>query len=972
MGFPYSNGSPATLADGFQRVSVISGRDQPTAVRFAPNGHVFIAEKSGLLWVYDSVDDSTGTLVIDMRAQTYNFWDRGFLGLAVSPGYPADGRLYVLYAHDAFANGNGPRWGRGGDDPSTSDPCPSPPGATDGGCVVYGRLSRIDVNTSTMQGSETPLIEGNWCQQYPSHSVGDLVFGEDGYLYVSAGEGASFTFGDWGQRGDPVNPCDDPPDGIGGPNTGAAAEGGALRAQDILSPGDPTAFGGAILRIDVSAGVPDVPPDNPLVGNGQADDDYVIAIGLRNPFRISTRPGTEEIWITDVGWSRWEEINRIPSPLAPVEDFGWPCYEGDNDGSAKLGAYASQDLCKTLYDDTPTGIRVLAPHYAYPHGSQVVAGEGCSLGDSSVTGLAFNTGSRYPPEYAGALFFADSSRRCVWTMFAAGDGVPDSSRIESLVIDSGRAVDLQIGPDGYLYYLDFNAGRVFRLEHLSSFNSPPTAVLLANPTDGPAPLTVQFDASGSSDPEDGTNLTYGWDLNGDGAFGDSSELSPQWTYAEPGTTTVELRVTDRDGAAETVQTVITAGNTPPQPTLLMPSPSKTWTVGEIVAFSGQATDLQDGSLPASQFTWDLLLHHCFASDDCHTHEVTSFEGVDSGSFEAPDHEFPSFLELRLTVEDLTATPLSAVASVMIHPETVVMRVTSEPEGLDLTLSSETHATPFEQELAIGSVVSVVAPLEQPLGGVPYRFVSWSDGGAAAHDLTIRSADITLTAVYEDANQAPMVSIIDPLRGASFVGPQDIAIIVDAVDADGSMARVDLFVDGMLTGSRNSPPWEFVWAAPEGMHALVVSGVDNLGKSSLSSPVTVTVEQSPDGDSDGDGMPNAWENMNALDSRDPADASGDLDADGLVNRDEFLNRTDPGNPDSDDDGRLDGQEVAVGTDPNDPLDPSRARRANQGGGGGGAIGLEWLLLAVAVLCSRRRSGSQAESIAPRCRPARARF
>ena len=48
----------------------------------------------------------------------------------------------------------------------------------------------------------TPLIT-DWCQQYPSHSVGDLGFGADGALYVSGGDGASFDFVDWGQDGQP-------------------------------------------------------------------------------------------------------------------------------------------------------------------------------------------------------------------------------------------------------------------------------------------------------------------------------------------------------------------------------------------------------------------------------------------------------------------------------------------------------------------------------------------------------------------------------------------------------------------------------------------------------------------------------------------------------------------------------------------------------------------------------------------------
>ena len=74
--------------------------------------------------------------------------------------------------------------------------------------MVSGRLSRlqVDLNTNKMTSGEQVLIE-DWCQQYPSHSIGDLAFGADGALYVSGGDGASFNFADYGQDGNPLNPC---------------------------------------------------------------------------------------------------------------------------------------------------------------------------------------------------------------------------------------------------------------------------------------------------------------------------------------------------------------------------------------------------------------------------------------------------------------------------------------------------------------------------------------------------------------------------------------------------------------------------------------------------------------------------------------------------------------------------------------------------------------------------------------------
>src|ERR687891_167328 len=89
--------------------------------------------------------------------------------------FPTTPYVYVLYTydHELGSAAAPPRWGTPG---VLSDPCPTPPGATGDGCVVSGRLSRLRAAGNFMTGAEQVLIE-DWCQQYPSHSVGAMVFG---------------------------------------------------------------------------------------------------------------------------------------------------------------------------------------------------------------------------------------------------------------------------------------------------------------------------------------------------------------------------------------------------------------------------------------------------------------------------------------------------------------------------------------------------------------------------------------------------------------------------------------------------------------------------------------------------------------------------------------------------------------------------------------------------------------------------
>ena len=110
-------------------------------------------------------------------------------------------------------------------------------------------------------------------------------------------------------------------------------------------------------------------------------------------------------------------------------------------------------------------------------------------------------------------------------------------------------MELQIGPNGDLFYPDFDGGTIRRITFTTA-NQPPTAVATANPTTGNAPLTVQFNGSGSSDP-DRDPISYAWDLDGDGAYDDSTATNPTYTYTSQGVYAAGLRVTDNHGGVAT-------------------------------------------------------------------------------------------------------------------------------------------------------------------------------------------------------------------------------------------------------------------------------------------------------------------------------------------------------------------------------------------------------------------------------------
>jgi len=715
------------LQPGFTESVVFSGLTEPTDVAFAPDGRVFVSEKSGLIKVFSSLNATTPTIAADLRTQVYNFWDRGLLNIELDPHFPARPYLYALYTLDAEIGGTPPRWGQPG---VTSDPCPTPPGATDLGCMASTRLVKLTLSGDIVTNEQ--ILLNDWCQQYPSHSAGGLVFGPDGMLYASGGDGASFDFTDYGQEG---NPCGDPPGSVGSKLTSPTAEGGALRAQDFLTSSDPTSLDGSLIRVDPDTGAG--APGNPMSASLDANARRIVATGMRNPFRFTLRPGTSEIYVGDVGWSSWEEINRLPkADDATVDDFGWPCYEG----VGHTAGYESLNLCKQLYN---TSGSVTPPLFTYSHSALVVPGEDCNeSGGSSISGLAFYQGGGYPASYTGALFFADYSRRCAWVMFEK-NGQPDPSTRLSFLRNIDP-VGIEIGPGGDLFVVDFTGS--LRRVSFPTGNRPPTAVAQAQPQFGPVPLTVSFDGTGSTDPDAGDTLTYAWDLNGDGQYDDSTAAKPTWTYTSAATVTARLRVTDKGGLSATSSIVIGAGNEPPHAQIDAPTTALHWAVGDTVSFSGGGSDSQDGKLGAASMTWALVMRHCVTLDSCHSHPIQSYPGISEGTFVAPDHDYPSYLELRLTVTD--SGGLSDTTTLRLDPRTVDLSFATDPLGLTLGVGQENVVTPFTKTVIVGSRNSVATPTPQTLGGTRLGFASWSDGGASSHEIVAPATATTYTATYK--------------------------------------------------------------------------------------------------------------------------------------------------------------------------------------------------------------------------------
>ena len=677
-----------TLPSGFKDELVTSVQN-PTALAFTPDGRMLVASRAGRLLVYKN-----GALLsapaLDISAKTCSNIERGLLGVAVDPNFSTNRYVYLFYTYKKH-----------GVCPSLQPTNPNNP---------VHRVSRFVMSGDTIALSTEQVLVDNIPSPNGDHNAGDLKFGKDGYLYASIGDGGCDYAGD----------------------SGCQALNDAPRDRNILL--------GKVLRITRNGGIP---PSNPYTGSdsercnvaGRTDPgkncQETFASGLRNPFRLAFDPDASgtRFFVNDVGQDTWEEIDQG----APGADYGWNLCEGAHDHAGRPG---TEDCVTGSY--TP-------PIHEYNH----------STGCSSVTGGAFvPTDASWPASYDDSYLFGDYVCNKIFELKPKQGGGFTQGEFASGLGAAGP-IAMAFGPSGpgkALYYTTYaNGGEVHRIAYAAGVNLEPTAVVSANPTSGPTPLRVDFDGSGSSDPDGDTPLTYLWDFDGNGTTDQTtSTATTSRTYDAAGTHTAALKVRDARGALSAPATVeVFPGNDSPEPTIGSPAANKVFKVGEQITLRGSATDPQDGQLPDSALSWEARRHH----NGDHWHPYFSGTGNDL-TFSAPPPEgldatgTGNYLEIRLTVAD--SQGLSKTITQELQPNRVSATFEGRPTGLELQVNGTTFAAPKPLVSWEGYKLAVHAPSPQTLAGTTYEFASWSDSGAQSHDISTGAQAGTYTATYRSA------------------------------------------------------------------------------------------------------------------------------------------------------------------------------------------------------------------------------
>jgi glucose/arabinose dehydrogenase len=480
---------------------------------------------------------------------------------------------------------------------------------------------------------------------------------------------------------------------------------------------------GKILRINRDG---TIPADNPFVGQSGVRPE-IWAYGLRNPFRMSVDSVAGTLLIGDVGESNWEEIDTGVRGA----DYGWPCLEASTPFRA----------CSP----PPSGD--IKPSYAYGHNGQTPPVEG-----NSVIGGPVYRGASFPPEYVGQYFFGDYGGNWIRRATIAANGT--LTAVTMFVPDATTVVDMAVSPAGCLTWVSIGGLGVHDICQVGGNNAQPQAVSTAAPMSGLAPLTVQFDGTASTD-ADQDPLTYSW------AFGDSTTsaaAAPLKTYSTIGVRQAVLTVNDGSGTSNATDAApplrIVVGNRSPSGSITSPAAGAHYSAGDTIAYSASATDPEDGTLPASAYSWLIVFHH-----SNHTHPFLGpIVGVKSGTFVIPttgEDSTDVFFRIELTVTDSGAPlgstgTISQVSHVDIVPNVTTVTVAASPAGagIQLAIDQTPGIAPWSKSTVANFPRVLTAITPQTVRGATWAFVSWSDGGAPEHAVSPPIVPTTYTATYQ--------------------------------------------------------------------------------------------------------------------------------------------------------------------------------------------------------------------------------
>ena len=640
---------PALDWSNYEKITLTKDTGEPIDMAVMPDGKVLTTARNGDIRL---TDPDAGTTKVVTKVPVYSNSEDGMQTVTLDPEFETNKWVYLYYAPldmDApYVNrtptGSAPNTVPAGQDPATYwDQWKG-----------YNQLTRVkwdDAAGALDLSTEQVIIKVEQQRGQCCHVAGDVDFDADGNVYLATGDNTPASTP--GANG--FAPNNDAP----GFNPGFDSRRGAGNTNDLR---------GKILRLHVEAdGSYTIPAGNLFAPGTARTRPEIFVMGLRNPFRFEVDPATNSVSWGDygpdagassaergpLGYVEWQ-TTAIDRPI----NGGWPYCTGDafnynewNFATATPGPFFDCAAGAQNNSRWNTGLATVPPataatlyygdnntHQPWPELTDFspATGQGPMGGPVYHFDAENPSTTKFPEYWDEKAFFAEFSQDYLAVFDVQWPNGPvdhithflPNAALETNgqpITDS--PIDIEFGPDGSLYVLDYGDGffranpdaGLYRIDY-SPGNKAPTARISADPiSSSGVPLTVEFDGSGSTDPEGGA-LTYEWDFTGDGTF-DATGVEATHTYTALGSYTARLRVTDLQGRRGITSTTISVGNVAPTLTVSTPN-GGFFDWGQAVPFTVTTSDPEDGNATVcSRVSWTFGLGH-----DAHAHPLSQGTG----------------------------------------------------------------------------------------------------------------------------------------------------------------------------------------------------------------------------------------------------------------------------------------------------------------------------------------------------------
>ncbi|MEV6652910.1 ThuA domain-containing protein [Streptomyces sp. NPDC051219] len=646
----------ATKTGSFQRTPLAtSDLADPFELAVAPDRRVFFIQRTGKLKVIDQKTLKVTTALDFAYTPEMTSQSDGLLGLALDPDFNTNHWLYLLHSDKTENRINLSRF------------------TETGGKVDPASEKRL-LTVPTLRG------EG----RANSHMAGSIAFDKKGDLYIATGDNTD-PF-----ASDGFAPIDE-------------REG--RRAWDAQgTSGNTNDLRGKILRITPQGdGTYTVPAGNLFAPGTDRTRPEVYAMGMRNPFRITTDPLSGALLVADYGPdARQAKPDRGPegtveyNRITGAGNYGWPYCTGDNtpfsDYDFATKTSGAKFDCGNVVNDSPnnTGLRELPPAqpanvwYAYSASDRFpelgTGGGGPMSGPVYDYDPANTSRTKFPEYFDGKWLNYELTRK--WfkafsvqkkdqtftdARFPPARG-GDLQSINGVFEDMewNQPFDADFGPDGALYVIDFGLGSgtgrggsnegsgIYRIDYVADGRLP-DAKITTDRDNGRSPLTVKFSSAGSGLP-DGKPVTYAWDFDGNGTT-DSTEPDPVHTYRTKGQFSARLEVTGPRQLTGLAVQDITVGNTRPEVTIQQPPNGGMFGFGDTIPFRVKVKDPEDGRIDCSRVVVQSQLGH-----DSHLHPLDNYTGcageivTDAGDSHGPGQNLYYGITAQYTDRGATGAP----------------------------------------------------------------------------------------------------------------------------------------------------------------------------------------------------------------------------------------------------------------------------------------------------------------------------